>query len=265
MESLNPKQILDPTWICQAHKVDLEYYTYLLLGAQQAYLKNLENGRFDNFYEVAFHYFNLNTVIADSKMYGPDLKPVSHNQNLMTILSHLAQKEDSQGKAIVRKTSRILAETMLAYLEKQITGLEHVHFYFNNNWIHKKDLIYLVCKTEEPDKYEIIKLIMNHPDYLGCKIERIVTLRMPNLRENEFRSRLLELVSDLADFDPDKNVMVIGGGSMLDPSNRIHLAKDTVLLNRVMNQKHGFDANVLLDFHRLLEKQKSIPFKLKVN
>ena len=55
MKSLNPKQILDPTWICQAYKVDLEYYTYLLLGAKQAYLKNLERGKFDNFYEIVFH------------------------------------------------------------------------------------------------------------------------------------------------------------------------------------------------------------------
>lgn len=265
MESLNPKQVLDPTWICQAHKVDLEYYTYLMLGAQQTYLQNLENGRFDNFYEIAFHYFNLNTVIADNKMYDQGLKPVSQDRNLMIILSHLAQKDDSQGKEIIRRSSRVLAETMLTYLEKLITSLENIHFYFNNNWIHRRELIYLVCKTEEPDKYEMLKLIMNHPDHLGCKVERVMTLKMPNLRENEFRVRLLELVSGIPDFNPDQNVMVIGGGAMIDPINRICLAKDTILLNRVMNQKHGFDANVLLDFHRLLQKQKSIPFKLKVN
>lgn len=265
MESLNPNQILDPAWICQAHRVDLEYYTYLMLGAQQAYLKSLESGRFDHFYEVAFHYFNLNTIIADNKLYGRDLKPVSKDRNLMTIISQLAQKDASQGKEIVKKTSRILADTMLCYLEKLITGLENVHFYFNNNWIHRQDLIYLVCKTEEPDKYEIVKLTVNHPQHLGCKVESVLSLRMPNLKENEFRARLLEMVSSIKDFDPDKNVMVIGGGSMIDPANRVYLAKDTILLNRMMNQKHGFDANVLLDFHRLLEKQRSIPFKIKVN
>ena len=88
---------------------------------------------------------------------------------------------------------------------------------------------------------------------------------MPNLKENEFKDRLLEHKPILKDFKSDSNVMVIGGGLNLDPVNRVCLAKDTILLNKIMNHTHGFDANVMLDFHRLLQKQKSIPFKLKAN
>ena len=83
MKSINPKQILDPTWICQAYKVDLEYYTYLLLGAKQAYLKNLELGKFDNFYEIVFHYLNINTIISDGKLYDSGLNVINTNINLL--------------------------------------------------------------------------------------------------------------------------------------------------------------------------------------
>jgi hypothetical protein len=265
MKSLNPKQVLDPTWICQAHAVDLEYYTYLLLGAQQTYLKNLKNGRFDNFYEIAFHYLNLNTVIADRKLYDSGLKPISTNINLVTLISQLAQKDASQGKEIIKKTSKILAETMDQYLEKQIHSLEKIHFYFNNNWIHKQDRVYFVCKSAEPDEYEVVKLNLKSSRNFGYSVASMLTINLPNLKENEFKERLLEHKPILKDFKPESNVMVIGGGLNLDPVKRVCLAKDTILLNRIMNHTHGFDANVMLDFHRLLQKQKSIPFKLKAN
>ena len=264
MKSLNPKQVLDPTWICQAYKVDLEYYTYLLLGAQQTYLKNLEQGRFDYFYEIAFHYLNINTIIADSKMYDAGLKPVTTDHNLLLLIAELAENSESQGKEIIKKTSKILAETMNQYLEKQIVSLDKIHFYFNNNWIHKQDLIYFVCKTIEPDNYEIVKLDLTCGQNLGYSVETVAEVKLPDLKENQFKTRLLEQLPDLANFSPEKNVMVIGGGVNIDPVNRVCLAKDTVLLNRIMNHQHGFDGNVLLDFHRLLEKQKGIPFKLRI-
>ena len=68
MKMLNPKLVLDPAWICKAYTLDLEYYQYLLLGAQQVYLRNLELGKFDNFYEIAFHYFNLNLTKSGGKL-----------------------------------------------------------------------------------------------------------------------------------------------------------------------------------------------------
>lgn len=263
MKLINPKLVLDPVWLCKAHKLDLEYYRYLLLGAQQSYLKNLEMGKFDNFYEIAFHYFNLNTVIADRKLYDAGLNLVKPDQNLANLISQLAEKDDSLGKAIVKLTSSIFAETMQTYLDKQIASLEKIHFYFNNSWIHEEPRVYFVFKTVETDEYEVVKLNLRSSRNLGYSVSTVTTLCLPDLKESQFRDRLLEHKPILKDFNPDRNVMVIGNGISLDPLNRICLAKDTVLLNRVMNQRHGFDANVMLDFHRLLEKQKSIPFKLK--
>ena len=122
-----------------------------------------------------------------------------------------------------------------------------------------------MCKTIEPDHYEIVKLNLKDSHNFGYSVSTVAEVELPGLEENQFKDRLLKKLPDLKDFDPEKNVMVIGGGVNIDPVNRVCLAKDTVLLNRIMNHQHGFDGNVLLDFHRLLEKQKSIPFKLKMN
>lgn len=263
MKLLNPKLVLDPAWICKAHTLDLEYYQYLLLGAQQVYLKNLELGKFDNFYEIAFHYFNLNSVIADGRLYDAGLKIIGSDSNLSMISAQLADKDDTVGKAIVKVTSGILAKTMNLYLIRQISGLEKIHFYFNNNWIHDQPRIYFVFKTVEPDEYEVVKLNLRSSRGLGYSVSVMTRLIIPDLKESRFKEHLIAHKPILKDFDPEKNVMVIGNGVNLDPVNRICLAKDTVLLNRIANPRHGFDANVLLDFHRLLEKQNGIPFKLK--
>lgn len=263
MKHINPKLVLDPGWICKAHKLDLEYYRYLLMGAQQTYLKNLEMGRFDNFYEIAFHYFNLNAIIADKKMYDSSLKLIQVDSNLACLISQLAEKDESIGKEIVKTTSSILADTMKSYLAKQVTSLEKIHFYFNNSWIHEEPRVYFVFKTVEVDEYEVVKLNLRSSRNLGYSISSVTKLVLPDLKESQFKDRLLEHKPILKDFNPEKNVMVIGNGVSLDPMNRICLAKDTVMLNRLMNQRHGFDANVMLDFQRLLDRQKIIPFKLK--
>jgi hypothetical protein len=263
MKHFNPKLVLDPAWICKAHKLDLEYYNYLLLGAQQTYLKNLEDGSFANFYEIVFHYFNLNTVIADRKLYDSGLNAVEDNANLASLISQLSQKDDSLGKEIVKVTSAILLETMHAYLVKQISELEKIHFYFNNTWIHEESRVYFVFKTFEMDEYEVIKLNLKSSRNLGHSVSRVAILTIPDLRENRFRDHLLVHKPLFKDFNPDKNVLVIGNGVQLDPTNRIMLAKDVVLLNRIMNHRHGFDANVMLDLHRQIEKQKAVPLKLR--
>jgi hypothetical protein len=265
MKNLNPKLVLDPAWICRAHKLDLEYYNYLLLGAQQTYLKNLEMGKFSNFYEIAFHYFNLNTVIADRKLYDSGLNQIEANANLSCLISQLSEKDDSLGKEIVRVTSSILLETMASYLTQQISELEKIHFYFNNTWIHEEPRVYFVFKTFEHNEYEVVKLNLRSSRNLGHSVSMVTTLIIPELKENQFRKHLLLHNPILKDFNPDKNVMVIGNGIQLDPANRILLAKDTVLLNRIMNHRHGFDANVMLDLSRQLEKQRSIPLKLRSN
>ena len=93
---------------------------------------------------------------------------------------------------------------------------------------------------------------------------KVATVELPDLKDNEFRKRLLEQKPNLTDFQPDKNVIVATYDASIDERDALFLAKDTIILNRLVNQRDGFDSNVLLDSYRLLEKKKTIPYKLKV-
>ena len=266
MRPLNPKLVLDPMWLCQANYVDLEYYNYVLLDAQQKYLKNLEVD-FSNFYEISFHYLNLNTIIADKKLYDANLKIVRSDdqRNLLEIINHFTRREaEGEGRLIIAKASEIFAETMRRYLEKQTAVMQHMHFYFNNNWLHRENRIYIVCRNSEEDTYDIMKLNLASKRQLGCTMVKVATVELPDLKENEFRKRLLAVKPNLIDFQPDKNVIVCTYDSMVEKLDALLLTKDTIILNKLVNQRDGFDSNVLLDSYRLLEKKKPIPFKLKV-
>lgn len=266
MRPLNPKLVLDPMWLCQAKRVDLEYYTYVLLDAKKKYLKNLEVD-FSNFYEIAFHYLNLNTIIADKRLYDANLKIVRSDdqQNLFQISETLVKRDpEGDGKKIIAKASEILGETMKVYLEKQTSVMQNMHFYFNNVWLHKEKQIFIVCRNSNEDTYDIVKLNLASKRNLGCSMTRVASVELQNLKENEFKKRLLEVKPNLTDFKPDKNVIVATYDGKIDQTDALFLAKDTIILNRLVNQKNGFDSNVLLDSYRLLDKKKSIPYKLKV-
>lgn len=261
---LNPKLVLDPMWLCNANYVDLEYYTYVLLDAKSKYLRNLEID-FSNFYEIAFHYLNLNTVLADQMMYDAQLNLIKSDRNLLEVIEPLSKMDStSEGKLIIAKASEILADTMKLYLTKQTSALQHMHFYFNNNWLHRESRVYIVCRSSDDDTYDIVKLNLASKRPLGCAMTKVATVQLPNLKENEFRKRLLELKPNLTDFKPDKNVIVATYAGDISKFNALFLAKDCVILNKLLNRRNGFDSNALLDAYRLLDKKKSIPFKLKV-
>ena len=260
MKTLNPKLVLDPMWLCQANFVDLEYYNYILLDAKQKYLSNLEID-FSNFYEIIFHYLNLNTIIADKKIYDSHLFEVMSHKNLLELID---KANETNSKAIIKMALHIFADILKLYLDKQIKVLEHLQFHFNSVNIHKRDKIYIVCKSTDLDKYEIFKLNTKSTKPLGYLITKVAILHIPYLKQNEFKDELLLVKPGLYDFEPEKNVIVVSGTEHTLISNGICLTKYILLLNKIMNPAHGFDANVLLDYSRLLDKKNSIPFKLKV-
>ena len=263
MKPLNPKLVLDPMWLCQANYVDLEYYTYVLLDAKQKYLDNLKND-FSNFYEIVFHYLNLNTVIADKKVYDSHLNAVRSHEKLKEIVTQLAESSDSGAKEIVKSCSAILADVLGKYLDRQLPVLENLHFHFNNSQIHKEEIIYIVCQSTKLDRYEVYRLNTKSARSLGYAITRKAVLTLTGLKHSEFRERLIAEKPELVDFNPDRNVIVVSGTDHVVLSDGIGLTKDIILINRLMNFSHGFDANVLLDYSRMLQKKNSIPFKLKV-
>jgi hypothetical protein len=234
------------------------------LDAQQKYLKNLELD-FSNFYEIAFHYFNLNTVLADKKLYNSSLETINSDQNLLEIVNSIAKRDElDESSKIITRASEILGQTLKTYLERQTAVLKNMHFYFNNAKLHRENKIYIVCRSTKTDVYDVIKLNLASKRPLACSLIKCASLKLPNLKDNEFKDRLIKAKPLLTDFSPEKNVIVCTYDEQVLEHDAIFLTKDLLILNRLVNQRGGFDSNAILDAYRLLEKKKAIPFKLKV-
>jgi hypothetical protein len=249
-------------WICQANHFDLEYYNYVLLAAKSKYLKNLEKD-FSNFYEIVFHYLNLNTIIADKSVYDSHLNKVSSHKNLDTIILHLTNVNEAEGKEIVKMAHEVLAGVLKEYLSRQILALEHLSFQFNNLRFHKEKKIYLIARSLV-EKYEIYELSETPAKVLGYKLTKKSDLYLPEVFPGDLTNRIHAEDSSLIDLDHLKNSIIISGTDRVLFTHGITITKDLILLNKLMNPKHGFDPNLLLDYDRFLETKQSIPFKLKV-
>lgn len=263
MKTLNPKLVLDPLWLCHANFVDLEYYSYVLLDAKQKYMKSLSSGDFSHFYEIAFNYFNLNTALADKKIYDSALKPVTSGLKLDQIIEQLTQPGESTGKEIIKEALSILSGVLKEYLAAQLGAMESLHFYFNNRNLHLQEKIYIVYKQKRIDQYEIYQFRIDDQKELGYSVEFVDSVYLPGLDKSDFNKRLAAENSTIKDLDPKKNVIVISGESWTSSIEGVSLVKDTILLNRIIKPSHGFDVNVLRDIERLLETKRAIPFKLK--
>lgn len=259
----NPKPVLDPLWMCQANFVDLEYYTYVLLDAKQKYLRSLEEGNKSHFYEVAFNYFNLNTVLADKKLYDSSLNTVNSDSKFIEIIQQLSQLGESTGKQLIKTAHSILAYVLQSYVDCQLTAMENLHFYFNNRNLHLLNDVYIVYKLTSSTKYDIYHLSLKSKKRLGYSMSHISSIEIPNLEEVDFKSEVCKLNPSLNKIDPLFNVIVVTGGNSSDSIESVSLVKDVILLNRIVKTGTGFDLNVLRDIERLLETKKSIPFKLK--
>lgn len=264
MKTLNPKLVLDPLWMCQANFVDLEYYTYVLLDAKQKYLIALEAGDFSHFYEIAFNYFNLNTILVDKKLYDSGLNLINSDSKFVEIIQQLNLPGESTGKQLIKTAHDILSEVLKLYLVKQLDAMESLHFYFNNRNLHLQTKVYIIYKQKRSDVYDIYQLNLASQKRLGYSIKLVDSIEIPDLEKIDFGEEVIKRNLALKDLDTSKNVIVVTGESWSSSIECVSLVKDTILLNRIIRPSHGFDLNMLRDIERLLETKNAIPFKLKV-
>jgi hypothetical protein len=143
--------ILDPLWLANSKYVDLEYYTYIMLGAKQNYLAELKSGSFSRFHEILFQYLNLNTAIVDKGIYDAAYNFRKEDLHIMEIIASLTRSREEFGGEILRMASAELAEVLNEYLDIMLDKMAYTRLYFNSAKFHKLDKIY-VATTQNKAK-----------------------------------------------------------------------------------------------------------------
>lgn len=255
--------VLDPLWLANSKYVDLEYYTYIMLGAKQKYLASIKAGSYARFHEILFHYLNLNTVIVDRGVYDSGYNFKKNERHVMEIIASLTRNQEEFGGEIIRMASSILAETLAEYLETMLDRLAYTRLYFNSAKLHKLDSIYIATTQNKSTLNHIWKITKDKKTPLLIKNEHLLQINEFSCEDGEFNELLSQVKPEITDFSAKSNVMVISSVRKIKDEKLFELALATIVANKLLNHSSGFNSNILLDIKSMLERGQVIPYKLR--
>jgi len=266
--TLKPKNILDPMWIAKKDYIDSEYFNYVLLAAEQKYSKELESGNNEYFYEVMFHYLNLNNLVLDGNMFDFKMNSSWRNDRIIEISNELSlfYKKDNEAGETVKRANEIFKSLCITYLKKQcdIFNIKDFNVYYVNSKIQLLNTIYVLINVNETQSYEIWKLKMDRRFSKGYKFLKVETLHVENIEETPIKDIIKELNNvELNKLDPDLNLLFcICKNKELDLDNISDSIKNTILLNKLMANESRFDPNLLENALDIILDENILPFKL---
>jgi hypothetical protein len=255
--------ILDPLWLANSKYVDLEYYTYIMLGAKQNYLAELKSGSFSRFHEILFQYLNLNTAIVDKGIYDAAYNFRKEDLHIMEIIASLTRSREEFGGEILRMASAELAEVLAEYLDVMLDKMAYTRLYFNSAKFHKLDKIYVATTQSKAKLNHIwqinkdltVPFLVNH--------EHQLEINEFSCEDGEFSDLVNQIKPEIKDFSGKNNVLVISSVKKIKDEKLFELALATIIANRLLNHSGGFNSNILLDIKSMLERGLVIPYKLK--
>lgn len=263
-----PKHILDPMWITKKNYVDSEYFTYVLKAAEQKYTKELEEGNNEYFYEILFHYLNLNNLVLDGNMFNFRMKSSWRNDRIIEISNELSSfyKIDNESGETVKRANEVFRNLCIDYLEKQceIFNIKNFNVYYVNSEIQFLNEIYVIINTNETPAYNIWKLKMDRRYTKGYKFFKVETLKVDNIEETPIKEVIEKIDNrELNRLDPDINLLFcICKEKDLDLDKIADSIKNTILLNKLMANDNRFDPNLLENALDILIDENILPFKL---
>lgn len=255
--------VLDPLWLANSKYVDLEYYTYIMLGAKQRYLASLKTGSYSRFHEVLFHYLNLNTVIVDRGVYDSGYNFKKNERHVMEIIASLTRNQEDFGGEIIRMASSILADTLAEYLDTMLDKMAYTRLYFNSAKLHKLDSIYIATTQNKSQLNHIWKITKDKKTPLLIKTDHLLQINEFSCEDGEFNELLSQVKPEITDFSAKTNVMVISSVRKIKDEKLFELALATIVANKLLNHSSGFNSNILLDIKSMLERGQVIPYKLR--
>lgn len=266
--TLKPKSILDPMWITKKDYIDSEYFNYVLLAAEQKYSQALKEGNNEYFYEILFHYLNLNNLVLDGNMFDFKMNSSWRNDRIIEISNELSlfYKKDNESGETVKRANEIFRNLCIDYLEKQcdIFNIKNFNIYYVNSEIHLLNTIYVLVNVNETQVYQIWKLKMDRRFSKGYKFSKVETLDIENIEETPIKNVIEEINNpDLNKLDPDLNLLFcICKEPELNLDSISDSIKNTILLNKLMANESRFDPNLLENALDILIDENILPFKL---
>jgi hypothetical protein len=255
-------------WLAKKDYIDAEYFSYILRAAELKYLKELEKGNNEYFYEVMFNYLNLNNLVLDGNMFDFKMQPSWKNSRIIEISRELSlfYETHNQSGETVRFANSILRSLAINYLQAQhdIFDIEKLNVYYVNSKIQLLHRIYILLNVKNDSRYDIWKLKMDRRRVRGWSFQKVESLQVENIEETPIKERLAELNNpELSGLCPDANlIFCICKDDSVDIDKIADCVKNSILLNKLMGNDNRFDPNLIENSLEIILDEQILPFKL---
>ena len=98
------------------------------MAAEQTYNKGICDKNNENFYEVLFHYLNLNNLVLDGNMFDFKMKPHWKNEEIARVADELYTfyKSHNESGETVKFANEIFKNICIKYIRHQTINLPKV-------------------------------------------------------------------------------------------------------------------------------------------
>ena len=264
----NKHYILDPLWITRKDYVDSEYFKYVLLAARKKYLASEGNVNNENFYEVLFHYLNINNLVLDGNLFDFKMNSFWKSEKIRKISRELYTfyKSHNETGETVKMANQIFKDLSLKYLgaEAEVFNSKDASLYYVNKKIHLENKAFILINNKSSDIYDIWKLHMDRRCRTGYRFTKYESLKIKELKKDSLKMKIDALNNDeFNSMDPDVNLLFcIIKKEKHDLDEIANAVKNSILLNKLMANDVRFDPNIIQNAYNLLLYENVLPFKL---
>lgn len=255
--------ILDPLWITKGGYFDPEYFTYILLDANQKYADEIENGDISRFTEVFFHSLNLNNLAVEGFVFDFKLKPIFNEPRLKFIKGQLKEiyKIPSDTVEIFKNANYVFSNLILDYMDLQLDVMEEVKIFLTNSALQKQKEVFIVTNYEGSLTYSIWRVREDRRKNFNYSFKKISDVTLKKVKENALKEAV-DLLNNpaLISMVPNVNTCFTVMQKGCDETKVATVMKDIVILNKGLIKNLPFEINIISEMHKLIFNEKIMPF-----
>jgi hypothetical protein len=257
--------ILDPLWITKGTYLDAEYFNYVLLDASLKYKKEIEADNINRFYEVLFHMLNLNNLAVNGNIFTAKFKEIWKNERIKQIQDDLKKLYDlpEETADIFKNANYVFLNLIIDYMKVHLDILGKIKLFHMNEKIHLEKEIFVVTNKLGTTEYRVWKFTEDRKRNFGYTFSKVRTITVPEIKKNAFSDEIERLEDPkLKTLSSKKNVCFAVIQEDEDERLVAKTVKDTLLLNKGIAKKVGFEPLIIAELYQHVWLEKMMPFTL---
>ena len=268
-KSTKTQMIAKPDWMINTSiraTLDVEQQLYIALALEQKFEAAAKKKDLTKFYEIVFHFLNINTLSTDNKLYDTHFKEINGNEHLATFVQDLCNDKEGNAATIIKQIGEVYTRIMSTYMKLAIETMADIDVTYmdEKNMHYYNSEVFVLFNVKPHEHYELWKISFNVNSTTGSSMSKLETFSgMKKGETSDFKEYVKAYNrKSMTNRIHSGNFCVAVSEGAKDSRSVTSVIKDIILLNKIFYDKSQFNKNVLKDMLQVIIEKKTFPFKL---